>query len=402
KKKYIHRDLTAKHILLGENNSIKIAKSGLSILSTEDVNPATHFKISERWAAPEVLTHTFFSIKSDVWAFGIVLYEIVTHGKIPYENLTDEQTKRRVINGYRNSKPPGCEEHLYDIMMDMWNKSPDQRPTFETLQWQLDQYFKLPELERNRIELNKTIGKGKLGEVYDGVYDGIAANGKVRVAVKVLNSDSVELVEAYVMKILQHKHLIQIFGVCTLEKPLYIITKYMKNGNLLDYLKKIRDTVDQLDFHMQVKIAAQVASGMAFIEQNDYVHGDLTARNVLVGENNAIKIAKSGFSRLSSEDINSTTELPVALAAPEIHNHCKYSIQSDVWAFGFLLYQIVTHGNIPYSELTYEQTIIKLKEGFRIPKPPGCEEYLYDIMLHTWKKYPEQRPTFETLQWQLD
>ncbi|CAL4218052.1 unnamed protein product, partial [Meganyctiphanes norvegica] len=105
KKKYIHRDLTAKHILLGENNSIKIAKSGLSILSTEDVNPATHFKISERWAAPEVLTHTFFSIKSDVWAFGIVLYEIVTHGKIPYENLTDEQTKRRVINGYRNSKP---------------------------------------------------------------------------------------------------------------------------------------------------------------------------------------------------------------------------------------------------------------------------------------------------------
>ncbi len=156
------------------------------------------------------------------------------------------------------------------------------------------------------------------------------------------------LTEAQIMKKLRHPKLIQLYAVCTLEEPIYIITELMKNGSLLEFLQGKGRT---LKLPQLIDMAAQIASGMAYLESQNYIHRDLAARNVLVGENNIVKIADFGLARLIKEDEYEArvgARFPIKWTAPEAANYSKFSIKSDVWSFGILLTELVTYGRIPY------------------------------------------------------
>lgn len=103
------------------------------------------------------------------------------------------------------------------------------------------------------------------------------------------------LAEAQIMKKLRHSKLIQLYAVCTMEEPIYIITELMKNGSLLEYLQgKGRG----LKLQQLIDMSAQIAAGMAYLESQNYIHRDLAARNVLVADSNVVKIADFGLARL--------------------------------------------------------------------------------------------------------
>ena len=92
-----------------------------------------------KWTAPEaIILHFKFSVKSDVWSFGIALYEIVTYSKAPYSGMPNANVKLLVPQGYRMAPPPLCPSKLYEIMLDCWQEKPATRPTFKTLQQQLE------------------------------------------------------------------------------------------------------------------------------------------------------------------------------------------------------------------------------------------------------------------------
>ena len=156
------------------------------------------------------------------------------------------------------------------------------------------------------------------------------------------------LAEAQIMKKLRHPKLIQLYAVCTHEEPIYIITELMKNGSLLQFLQ---DKGKTMKLPQLIDMAAQVASGMAFLEKQNYIHRDLAARNVLVGDNNIVKIADFGLARIIKEDEYEArvgARFPIKWTAPEAANYSKFSIKSDVWSFGILLTELVTYGRIPY------------------------------------------------------
>lgn len=94
-----------------------------------------------KWAAPEAVLHYKFSIKSDIWSFGIVLYEIITYGGFPYPGMRNAQVKHQIQKGYRMPQPPGCPDKLHNIMLNCWREEPANRHTFETFQWQLEDFF---------------------------------------------------------------------------------------------------------------------------------------------------------------------------------------------------------------------------------------------------------------------
>jgi len=145
---YIHRDLAARNVLVGENHIVKIADFGLARLIKEDEYEArvgARFPI--KWTAPEAASYARFSIKSDVWSFGILLTELVTFGRIPYPGMTNAEVLHQVEHGYRMQAPQGCSPPLYDIMLDCWHKDPMKRPTFETLQWRLEDFFTMSDSE---------------------------------------------------------------------------------------------------------------------------------------------------------------------------------------------------------------------------------------------------------------
>ena len=82
-----------------------------------------------------------FSIKSDVWSFGILLYEVITYGRFPYAGMNNQQVLEKVPVGYRMPRPHNCPDKLYNLMLECWKEEPLSRPTFETLQWSLEEFY---------------------------------------------------------------------------------------------------------------------------------------------------------------------------------------------------------------------------------------------------------------------
>ncbi|KAM4771026.1 tyrosine-protein kinase FRK [Rhinophrynus dorsalis] len=259
------------------------------------------------------------------------------------------------------------------------------------------------EIDRNSLKFLKKLGHGQFGEVWEGLW-----NDTISVAIKTLKTGSMNpqdfLREAQIMKNLRHPKLIQLYAVCTLEEPVYIITELMRHGSLHSYLQN--DNGATIKIPQQVDMAAQVASGMAYLETQNYIHRDLAARNVLVGENSVYKVADFGLARVFEDDdvyeARSETKLPLKWTAPEAIRYNKFTVKSDVWSFGILIFEIVTFGKMPYPGITGKQALEKLEQGYRIPKPLNCPLDLYNIMLECWNAKPEERPTFETLQWRLE
>ncbi|XP_072107719.1 tyrosine-protein kinase FRK [Mobula birostris] len=261
------------------------------------------------------------------------------------------------------------------------------------------------EIPRSSLKLVKKLGAGTFGEVWQGVW-----NDRTPVAIKTLKTGMMAkedfLREAQIMKSLRHPKLIQLYAVCTVEEPIYIITELMKNGSLLDYLHKNQKS--SLTVTDLLEMSAQVAAGMAYLELKSYIHRDLAARNVLVGENNTCKVADFGLARVFMGDDENVYEaregakFPVKWTAPEALHSNKFSIKSDVWSFGILLYEIITYGKIPYPGMTNLQVVQELGKGYRMPCPAECPLPLYEIMLECWKENDYERPTFETLQWKLE
>ncbi|XP_023346655.1 tyrosine-protein kinase Src42A isoform X2 [Eurytemora carolleeae] len=257
------------------------------------------------------------------------------------------------------------------------------------------------EIDRNSLKFNRKLGHGQFGEVWEGLW-----NSTTPVAIKTLKTGSMDpkdfLSEAAIMKKLRHPKLIQLYAVCTLEEPIYIITELMKNGSLLEFLQGKGRT---LKLPQLIDMSAQIAAGMAYLESQNYIHRDLAARNVLVGDNHVVKIADFGLARLIKEDEYEArvgARFPIKWTAPEAANYSRFSIKSDVWSFGILLTELVTYGRIPYPGMTNAEVLHQVEHGYRMQAAQGCPPLLYDIMLECWHKDPMKRPTFETLQWKLE
>uniref|UniRef100_A0A8C9R903 Bruton tyrosine kinase n=1 Tax=Scleropages formosus TaxID=113540 RepID=A0A8C9R903_SCLFO len=131
---YLHRDLAARNCLVDSQGTVKVTDFGLSryVLDDEYTSSAGS-KFPVRWSPPEVLLYCKFSSKSDVWAFGVLMWEIYTLGKMPYERLNNTDIVQKVSSGLRLYRPQLANERIYSIMMACWNDKPEDRPTFQEL-----------------------------------------------------------------------------------------------------------------------------------------------------------------------------------------------------------------------------------------------------------------------------
>ncbi|XP_051982521.1 ephrin type-A receptor 6-like isoform X2 [Xyrauchen texanus] len=257
------------------------------------------------------------------------------------------------------------------------------------------------EIDPSRIRIERVIGAGEFGEVCSGRLR-ILGKKEIPVAIKTLKGGYTErqrrdfLREASIMGQFDNPNIIRLEGVVTKSRPVMIVVEYMENGSLDSFLRKHDGhfTVIQL-----VGMLRGIASGMMYLSDIGFVHRDLAARNILVDDNLVCKVSDFGLSRVLEEDPEAaytTTggKIPIRWTAPEAIAYRKFSSASDAWSYGIVMWEVMSYGERPYWEMSNQDVILSIEEGYRLPAPMGCPVALHQLMLLCWQKERSRRPHF--------
>lgn len=290
------------------------------------------------------------------------------------------------------------------------------------------------EFPRQQLELTRELGEGAFGVVYEGqAEDILKKKEKTVVAVKQLKGSSDPSVvdnffrEVDFMAKLEHPNIVNLLGVCSMEEPFCMIFEYMDLGDLCSFLREAvglggdcqgEELEDPLLTEQElVHIAHQVAKGMEYISSQHLVHRDLATRNCLVATGLIVKIADFGMSRdVHSSDyyrwvlyiiwavfttklcftfrVKGSAVLPVRWMPPESILYGKFTTETDVWAFGVLLWEVFTFAQQPYPGMTNEEVIEHVQKGGHPEPPKECPEAVVNLMLRCLERNPRKRPGF--------
>lgn len=253
------------------------------------------------------------------------------------------------------------------------------------------------EIDPRDLTFIKELGTGQFGVVKYGKWQ-----GQHDVAIKMIREGSMSeddfIEEAKIMMKLRHENLVQLYGVCTKTRPIYIVTEFLSNGCLLTYLReglKQHPTTVQL-----LEMCKDVSEGMTYLESKQFIHRDLAARNCLVDGNGTVKVTDFGLSRYVLDDeytSSAGSKFPVRWSPPEVLLYCKFSSKSDIWAYGVLMWEVYSLGRLPYERLNNTEIVEQVSRGLRLYRPQLANEKVYSIMTSCWLEKADERPTFQDL-----
>ncbi|KAM0726906.1 Discoidin domain-containing receptor 2 [Formica fusca] len=324
-------------------------------------------------------------------------------------------------------------------------KSPTQQEVLSALKRRLEQ-TSVPLFPRHRLRMLSKLAEGAFGTVYVAEAEGIpeygttTTLGKRLVAVKFLLPEASEKEkldfqrDVRILAALEDRNIARVLGACYREEPYCVVMEYLEHGDLCQFLKthitaedahSMPIGVKTLSFNCLIYMAAQIASGMRYLENLNFVHRDLATRNCLVGKAYHIKISDFGTdNELYACDyykVDGTMPLPVRWMAWESIFLGKYTTKSDVWAFAVTLWEILNLGRrVPYEHLSDEEVVQSLRQLHHaadcnnvnpeddckedsgnvfdyLPRPTASSKDIYDLMLECWRREENERPTFREI-----
>ena len=288
------------------------------------------------------------------------------------------------------------------------------------------------EFPRAAVRFLRKLGQGQFGSVDLAEASSIVPGEKTTlVAVKTLHDGATTKNrldferEADIMLRFDHPNILQLLGVSFKEKsaPLCLIFEYMEKGDLNNYLRgcassyikrfknsrptrsrtesEISEDPPVLSTNELVNISNQIAGGMHYLSVRSFVHRDLATRNCLVGKNLVVKIGDFGMSKdVYKSDyyrIGKEALLPIKWMAPEAIMYGKATIQTDIWSFGVLMWEVFSFAMQPWYGFTNEQVIEKVKGGEILSRPDNCPQLIYSLMLECWDMDASKRINFESI-----
>ncbi|KAL5965120.1 Tyrosine-protein kinase CSK [Taenia solium] len=203
------------------------------------------------------------------------------------------------------------------------------------------------------------------------------------------------------------QHLLTLIGWYLDDEYLYVVTEFIPRGNLLDYLQSLNANAGEekeskgqseekyhkqrLQFHSFV---SQIANGMSALETKQIQHRDLAARNILLTQDHQIKIGDFGLSRPDGSSFTFGC-ISTRWTAPEVlEKEANFTLRSDVWSFGVVMWEIYSLGSLPYSDVPSGELLTRLRNGRRLDPPCDTPSRMEKLMDRCWQWEPSSRPSF--------
>ncbi|XP_048226899.1 serine/threonine-protein kinase STY46 isoform X2 [Ricinus communis] len=249
------------------------------------------------------------------------------------------------------------------------------------------------EIDPSLLKYEIKIASGSHGDLYKGTFY------TQDVAIKVLRTEHLNdklrkefAQEVYIMRKVRHKNVVQFIGACTRPPSLCIVTEFMCGGSMFDFLHKQKQS---LDLQSLLRVAIDVSKGMNYLHQNNIIHRDLKAANLLMDENKVVKVADFGVARVEDQSGVMTAETGTyRWMAPEVIEHKPYGRKVDVFSFSIVLWELLT-GKLPYEHLSPLQAAISVvQQGLRPSIPKRTHPKLVELLERCWQQDPSLRPEF--------
>ncbi|KAJ8006058.1 hypothetical protein DPEC_G00124320 [Dallia pectoralis] len=458
-KNIAHGNVCAKNVLLireedrktGNIPFIKLSDPGVSIT----VLPKDILVERIPWVCPECIEDPAnLSLAADKWSFGTTLWEICSGGEKPL--ATYDISKKHLFYEDRHQLPAPRWTELANLITSCMDYEPTFRPSFRAVIRDLNSLFTpdyelivesdlLPnrttasvwvtgafenqepaQFEERHLIFLQHLGKGNFGSVEMCRYDPLQDSTGEVVAVKKLQHSTAEHMrdferEIEILKSLQHENIVKYKGVCYSagRRNLRLIMEYLPYGSLREYLINNKERIDHKKL---VHYTSQICKGMEYLAIKRYIHRDLATRNILVESELRVKIGDFGLTKILPQDkdyymVKEPGESPIFWYAPESLSESKFSVASDVWSFGVVLYELFTHSDTNCSppkmfmsmmgenmegQLIVYHLIEHLRSGSRLPEPVGCPSEIYQVMTECWDRDPNSRPLFKELALRVD
>ncbi|KAM4532916.1 tyrosine-protein kinase JAK2a [Fundulus diaphanus] len=452
-KNVVHGNVCAKNVLLireedrktGSLPFIKLSDPGISTT----VLPREVLVERIPWVPPECIENPQnLSLATDKWGFGTTVWEICSGGEKPLSML--DSSKKNLFYEDRHQLPAPKWTELANLINSCMDYEPLHRPSFRAIIRDLNSLFtpdyellvesdmvpnrtrgfgfpwasvsqEPAQFEERHLIFLKQLGKGNFGSVEMCRYDPLQDSTGDVVAVKKLQHSTAEHLrdferEIEILKSLHHENIVKYKGVCYSagRRNLRLIMEYLPFGSLRDYLMKHKDHIDSKKL---LHYSSQICKGMDYLGGKRYIHRDLATRNILVESELRVKIGDFGLTKVLPQDkeyytVREPGESPIFWYAPESLTESKFSVASDVWSFGVVLYELFTYsekncsppavfmekmGNEKQGQMIVYHLIDLLKQGYRLPVPESCPKEIHRIMMECWGSDPKLRPTFKAL-----
>ncbi|KAM3874319.1 muscle, skeletal receptor tyrosine-protein kinase [Diretmus argenteus] len=356
----------------------------------------------------------------------ILLTALATAAFLTIIILSCRRRRKQWRNRKRAMETPTLTALPSELLLDRLHPN----PMYQRVPLLLNSKLLALEYPRNNIQYVRDIGEGAFGRVFQARAPGLLPmESFTMVAVKMLKEEaSTDMQndfqrEAALMAEFDHPNIVRLLGVCAVGKPMCLMFEYMAHGDLNEFLRRRSPTQSvhtlslaslsgrsfsseleaggPLSCADQLSISKQVAAGMAYLSERKFVHRDLATRNCLVGEEMVVKIADFGLSRnIYSADYykaNENDAIPIRWMPPESIFYNRYTSESDVWAYGVVLWEIFSHGMQPYYGMGHEEVIYYVRDGHILACPENCPLELYNLMRLCWSTHPSDRPSFSSI-----
>ncbi|KAK2573797.1 Tyrosine-protein kinase RYK [Acropora cervicornis] len=266
-------------------------------------------------------------------------------------------------------------------------------------------------VEMDRITLAELLEEGTFARIYSGVLTGPGEKQQQSVLIKTVSglasTEQVNLllIESSMLKDFTHRNLLPVMAVCLEdEKQPLVMFPFMNRGNLKLFLKKSRSPEGgskSLTTADLVHVAIQIAKGLQYLARRRVVHKDVAARNCVIDDDLNVKVTDCALSRdLFPQDyccLGDNENRPVKWMAVESLEHGRYSLASDGWSYGVLLWELMTLGQQPYGNIDAFEMLNFLKQGHRISQPVNCPDELFTVIACCWALSEDERPSLSQL-----